>query len=1020
VVKRLIAGFLVLVFNSAYLAAHAEATLFYFANIVLHLSLGFALGVAWLMRLRRGGWPRGALAGGAAALLLAALATGVALTLTGATRPWRFLLVAHIALATLGSLLLLVRLARALRATDAPGLRRALAAGLAVAGAAIVAAAVLVAQGRPQAPRVRRIANPAFPPLTMEGEGAGAQSPFFPSSAETDVGGVIPADFFLTSESCGRCHKAIYEQWRSSAHHFSSFNNQWYRKSIEYMQDVVGTRPSKWCAGCHDHAVFFNGRFDRPIKEQIHTPEAQAGLGCTSCHSIVHVKSTMGQGDFTIEYPPLHDLAVSDNRLLRWGHDFLLRLDPQPHRQTFLKSFHRERAPEFCSSCHKVHLDVPVNAYRWLRGFNEYDNWQASGVSGQGARSFYYPPKPQQCHDCHMPLVAADDPAARDGHVHSHRFPGANTALPYVNGDAEQLRVTQEFLQAGQVTLDVFALARAPAGEAEPAAAAATAGEPRLSSTFAVGEEALHGGAAVTLAPAAEVSAPLDLVDAAVRRGESVRVDVVVRTRGVGHFFPGGTVDAFDVWVELEARDEHGRVLLHSGALEGEGGPVDPAAHFYRSLMLDEHGNPINKRNAWMTRSVAYVRLIPPGAADTVRYRLSVPKDCGERITLRARLNYRKFAWWHTQWAFAGVRDPSDVNPAVAPGHDDGRWVFTGDTSDVSGGMKRIPDLPVTVMARAEATLRVLPASAPVPGPRRVAGPKQRERFNDYGIGLLLQGDIKAAEAAFLEVTRADPAYADGFVNVARARIQEGNLPGAEELLARALALDPALAKTHFFLALVRKSQGRYDEALDHLRRTLEPYPRDRVALNQLGRLLFLKRRYSEARAALQAVLAIDPEDLQAHYNLMLCARGLGDDEAAKRHEALYRRFKADESAQEITGPFRRLHPHDNNERQPIHEHANAVGGRGEGEVERSEASLDPADTTRRASVAPRGPGGATPERQRGRAGAASTWPKPRSKPPSLNEESHPYAATTQAYPPLAPNTPHVAATAKTTEGDSR
>jgi len=33
-------------------------------------------------------------------------------------------------------------------------------------------------------------------------------------------------------------------------------------------------------------------------------------------------------------------------------------------------------------------------------------------------------------------------------------------------------------------------------------------------------------------------------------------VDVVVRTRKVGHFFPGGTVDAFDVWLELQATDE--------------------------------------------------------------------------------------------------------------------------------------------------------------------------------------------------------------------------------------------------------------------------------------------------------------------------------------------------------------------------------------------------------------------------------------------------------------------------------
>ena len=69
-------------------------------------------------------------------------------------------------------------------------------------------------------------------------------------------------------------------------------------------------------------------------------------------------------------------------------------------------------------------------------------------------------------------------------------------------------------------------------------------------------------------------------------------------------------------------------------------------------------------------------------------------------------------------------------------------------------------------------------------------------------------------------------------------------------------------------------------------------------------------------------MLAIDPEDLQAHYNLMLCYQGLGDAAAAAREQALYERFKADESAQAITGPYRQLHPDDNNERQPIHEHA--------------------------------------------------------------------------------------------------
>jgi hypothetical protein len=72
-------------------------------------------------------------------------------------------------------------------------------------------------------------------------------------------------------------------------------------------------------------------------------------------------------------------------------------------------------------------------------------------------------------------------------------------------------------------------------------------------------------------------------------------------------------------------------------------------------------------------------------------------------------------------------------------------------------------------------------------------------------------------------------------------------------------------------------------------------------------------------------VLAIDPEDLQAHYNLMLCYQGLRQPDMAQKHRVRYERFKADEASQAITGPYRQLHPHDNNERQPIHEHRSAA-----------------------------------------------------------------------------------------------
>jgi Tfp pilus assembly protein PilF len=761
-----------------------------------------------------------------------------------------------------------------------------------------------------------RIENPSMPPDSMNGEGDGPEGAFFPSSAQVYGKQKIPSKFFMESDSCKRCHDDIYNQWFSSAHHFSSFNNQWYRKSIEYMQDTIGTKPSKWCGGCHDPAVLYSGLMDTPIKQIVHRPESQAGLGCMMCHSIADVKSTMGQGDFYLEYPKLHELAATQNPVARALHDFLIKLNPEPHRRVFLKPFMREQTAEFCSSCHKVHLDVPVNNYRWFRGFNEYDNWQASGVSGQGARSFYYPVKPQQCADCHMPAEPSKDMGNVNGFVHSHRFPGANTALPTANEDGPQLKLTEDFLQSGALTVDIFALSP---GQAPLKSSAASQSE--LSTTFAVGEEAESKVPSEASGEVAPVAAPLNRVQPALRRGDTVRVDVVVRTKKVGHFFPGGTVDAYDTWLELKGTDDKGQTIFWSGMVEDNGhGSVEKGAHFYRSLQVDAHGNPINKRNVWATRSVVYVRLIPPGAADTVHYRMLIPDSAGNKITLHARLCYRKFSWYGTHEAFVGQPGPAKPD-AVTPDYDDRPTLFTGSLSGVSAKQEKIPDLPIVTVAENEVTLPVVAHNAPATQPKTIVLKEEWQRWNDYGIGLFLQGDLKGAAAAFQKVTEADPTNPDGWVNIGRAAVQEGDIERARIVLEKALTLSPDLARTNFFYAKVLRADGNYEGASDRLRKVLVQYPRDRVALNDLGRVLFLQRKYDDAVKTLQSVLAIDPEDLQAQYNLMLCYNGLGKEKLAKQHQARYLRFKADESSQAITGPYRQLHPEDNNERQAVHEH---------------------------------------------------------------------------------------------------
>ena len=956
--KTLVAGgFVLLLVNTGYIAAFKLATIFYMGNVLLHLMLGVAVSLAGAVLLARDREIRRGTRLSAAGMGVA-LIIGLYLVSVGNLNENRWILNAHIVAGAVAVALLLPLTLKTARA--AGGLRTF---GRSVQGAAVFAAIFPLAVGlylKANPNPSDRIVNPLVVPTVMEEEGGGPKSPFFPSSAKTNVGGIIPSNFFMDSEACGSCHKDIYDQWNSSAHHFGSFNNQFYRKSIEYMQSVAGTQPSKWCAGCHDHAVFFNGRFERPIKDQIDTPEAHAGLACTSCHAITHVEGSMGNGGFTIEYPPLHELMTSRNRVVRAMDRFMTYLNPEPHRRTFMKPFMREDAAKYCAACHKVHLDVPVNDYRWFRGFNDYDNWQASGF-GEGARSFYYPAAGATCVDCHMQTVPSGDPGRHaNGSVHSHRFAAANTAVPTQNNDATQLAEVEKFLKSGFITVDIFAVS--PIDEkSEGTKMIRRAGDsaPQAASTFAVGEEAEASGP-VFIREVGQVAAPIDRAQPQLVPGSTARVDVVVRTRKIGHFFPGGTVDAFDIWLELQGRDASGRLIYWSGQVEDEGkGPVETGAHFYRSYQLDGDGNPINKRNAWQARSVLYVRLIPPGAADTAHFRVKIPKDAQGPVTFTAKLNYRKFAHYYTQFAYAGEQVPGQAPSLVSKAFNNAEYSF--DTANipknVSGKIKdRIPDLPIVTLAEAKASIPLGDGKAPTAW-TQVAEKSTRERWNDWGIGLLLQGDIKGAEYAFKKTTEAEPEYADGWLNIARALIQEGETDAAKPYIAEALKRDPTLGRIYYFRALIEKADGDYDAALVSLDATIARYPRDRVVLNQKARILFLQRKYQDALKVLDQVNLIDPEDLQLHYTAMLAQRGLGNLEAATREEKLFRRFKAEESSQAITSVRRLASPEENNERQQIHEHESV----GLDQVAPARPARAKSAVTTAASAAPKRPTGSEP-----------------------------------------------------------
>ena len=193
---RLFVGVVLFALNTAYLAAFASPSIIYFANVVLHLALGLTLAWAFGARLMRY-WTALAVSTRAAASVLAAgVLAGVAIMILGAAGPYRWLLRVHIGLSLAGSVPLAWSAAVAGLRRTAGRDRAVVVWACAVVFFATVGAAGVVARSDSSLRARFRIVNPTIVPQDMRQEGAGSTSPFFPSSADTNVHRHHPRDVF--------------------------------------------------------------------------------------------------------------------------------------------------------------------------------------------------------------------------------------------------------------------------------------------------------------------------------------------------------------------------------------------------------------------------------------------------------------------------------------------------------------------------------------------------------------------------------------------------------------------------------------------------------------------------------------------------------------------------------------------------------------------------------------------------------------------------------------------------------
>jgi len=110
------------------------------------------------------------------------------------------------------------------------------------------------------------------------------------------------------------------------------------------------------------------------------------------------------------------------------------------------------------------------------------------------------------------------------------------------------------------------------------------------------------------------------------------------------------------------------------------------------------------------------------------------------------------------------------------------------------------------------------------------------------------------------------PAQADYYVNLANAQQALGLSEEASHSLLKALSLNPQLAMAHNNLGLLRQGQRQFAAAEHHLRMATELG--FTAAWSNLGSLLALHGRLTEALTCYESALRYAPDSLEARYNL--------------------------------------------------------------------------------------------------------------------------------------------------------
>lgn len=441
--------------------------------------------------------------------------------------------------------------------------------------------------------------------------------PFRPSQTETINNQFIDERAILTTEKCADCHSAIVQQWQASVHRQAA-SDVTYVTNVSLLAKKKGIAATRYCEGCHAPVALLTGQLSEGGDHGgiVGSPGNVEGVNCQSCHGITRLVHTKGVASYEFAVNQAYLFETAEQGLFKQLNRLAMHFNSSQHKKDMAAEV--LGTSQYCASCHAQFMDKDVNDWGWVKMQDEFSAWLDSPFAGNNDPRFAHSSR-QRCQDCHMPLVKADDPSAdSNGLVRDHRFVAANSMLTTLNNDQEMFTAIERFMQSNKVRISIEPPHR----------------EDATVNKMPVKEEALQGA----------------LRPYYFYKGERANLNIVVANVGVGHNFPGGTIDINQAWVAVQVFDAEGRTVYSSGDVD-EQDYLDPDAYIYRSLPIDREGNIVWRHDLFNMVGKTSVNVVKAGESDVIRYQFDVPYWVKGPLSVAAQVKYRKLNTRYARWA---------------------------------------------------------------------------------------------------------------------------------------------------------------------------------------------------------------------------------------------------------------------------------------------------------------------------------------------------------------------------------